>query len=308
MHSPKITAVISFCSNDWRYLESCVRGIAPFCQQILITVCDHFFDGTQENYALLEEAFYRFPECTFLEFAYDPKQTYRPFSPLYPEHVDWRHEWHNTGRWISYFYAESEYLLFLDCYEIIDGQAFSRWLELDEYKKFSAMRFSGYSHFREAKFEALSHEDLSLLVKKESFRPDDLWDEDERMGLLFRCEGEKKTGINGLDGSPMLRHYSGVRTKEELLKKFSTWGHHWERKWEELVREEFSRPFNGTDFIRKYRYREVETTFDPLKESIPEVVKLSLDQHLKGLRRFSNVIIVSKKEMFKKQLEYEFGN
>lgn len=197
---------------------------------------------------------------------------------------------------------------FLDCDEILDGHAFMQWLELSEYKNFSAMRFSGYSHFREAKFEALSHEDLSLLVKKESFKPDALWDEDERMGLLYRCEGEKKTGINGLDGSPMLHHYGGVRTKEELLKKFSAWGHHWERNWGELVQEEFSRPFNGTDFIRKYRYREVETIFDPLKESIPEAAMLTLDQHLKGLHRFPNVIIVSKKEMFKKQLEHEFGN
>lgn len=114
MHSPKITAVISFCSNDWRYLRHCIAGVSPFCQQVLITVCDHFFDCTEENYALLQEAFRQFPKCTFLEFAFDSLQSYRVFSPLYPEHPDWRHEWHNTGRWISYFYSslESEYLFF----------------------------------------------------------------------------------------------------------------------------------------------------------------------------------------------------
>src|SRR5580700_11503919 len=114
MSIPRISAVISFCSNDWRFLKQCVTSVSAFCEQVIITVCDHFFDGSMENYGLLEEAFRRFSDCTFLEFNFNPKQSYRVFSPLYPEHPYWRHEWHNTGRWLSYFYClpDTEFLFF----------------------------------------------------------------------------------------------------------------------------------------------------------------------------------------------------
>lgn len=308
MSFPKITAVISFCSNDWRFLKYCIAGVAPLCEEILITVCDHFFDGTEENYALLEEAFRRFPSCRFLEFSFDPQESYRFFSSVYPGHPNWRHEWHNTGRLISYFYAApySQYLLFLDCDEIVDSQAFSLWLLQADLEKYAAMRFASYYYFREAKFEALAQDDFGLLADKKALHLEFLWDEDERMGIFHNVIGEKKLGVRGLNGEPMIRHYSGVRTKLELLKKFATWGHHWERNWTELVLEEFSRPFNGRDFLRKYRYREVEPILDPLQEQIPLLSSVSLEQHLKGLHRFPNVTMVSREEIFRRQLSNEF--
>lgn len=305
---PYVTAVISFCSNDWRFLKQCIAGVSACCEHVIITVCDHFFDGSKENYGLLEEAFRCFPHCTFLEFNFDHKCSYRVFSPLYPEHLNWRHEWHNTGRWLSYFYSpsETEYLFFLDCDELIDSKRFSNWMEKTDLLDYSALRFSGCWHFREAKYESLSHDDLSLLVKKQAIDPHFLWDEDERMGLFQRLSGKKQLGVCGCDGAPMIRHYSGVRTKEELIKKFSSWGHYWERDWGSLIHQEFSRPFNGTDFVRFYRYRTMKPVFDPLLESIPQVREVTYEDHLRGLHRFPNVIMVSKKESFKQQLDHEF--
>ncbi len=300
---PTIAAVISFCSNDWRFLRACVEGVAPFCQQIFITVCDHFFDGSPENYGLLEEAFRRFSMCTFLVFKFDSSQSYRAFSPLYPGHPDWRHEWHNTGRYISYFFAKTDFLFFLDADEIVDRLGFSNWLKVTDLEKFSALRFSGFTHFREAKFEALMPEDCSLLVKKTVLKPEFLWDEDERIGLFHRLSGEKQLGVMGLDSQPMFRHYSGVRTREEFLKKFESWGHHWERDWKQIIEEEFSRDFSGVDCVRGHRYREIAPHFDPLLEEIPRLSQTDL----KGLHRFPNVIIVSQKEMFNQQLAHDFA-
>lgn len=292
-----ITAVISFCTNDWRYLKYCIAGAEPFCQEILITVCDHFFDGTQENYALLEEAFRQFPHCRFIEFAFSPDKSYRPFTPLYPEHPDWRHEWHNTGRYLSYFYSSQDYLFFLDCDEIVDGVRFQEWLQQTPMTE-NAWRFAMLWYFREACFEACTQEDLSLLVKKSALDPEMLWDEDERMGLFSRLGGRR--GVLGTDGKPMIRHYSGVRTKEEFLKKCAAWGHHWERDWKKLIEEHFSEPFKGKDFVRRHAYRQVEPLFDPLSESIPKLNPLSFDEHLKRLKRYPNVIMVNQTESFKK--------
>jgi hypothetical protein len=304
----RTTAVISFCSNDWRFLQQCIGGVAPFCEQVIITVCDHFFDGTKENYALLEEAFRRFPQCTFLEFQYDPDQSYRMFSPHLSGDPHWTHEWHNTGRWLSYLYSSSqtEFLFFLDCDEIVDNVRFHDWLHKTHDAECSAYRFAGLWHFREAKFEACVHDDVSLLVRKKAIDPLNLWSEDERMGLLQLLSGEKHLGVRGGDGLPLIHHYSGVRTQEEFLKKFSSWGHHWERDWNSLIREEFSRPFNGRDFIRHYEYREVEPIFDPLSECVPVHPTISYEEHLQGLHRFPNVSLISKKDAFKRQLEHEF--
>ncbi len=287
-----ITAVISFCSNDWRYLQACIEGIRPICAETIITVCTHFFDGSEENYALLEHAFQQFPECKFLLFALN---SYRPFSPLYPKHPDWRHELHNTGRYLSFFYAYSDFLFFLDADEIVDASHFHFQEEL------SASRYAGLWYFREAKFEADIYADLSLLVRKKDLNPEILWDSDERAGIFHRMPGQKKLGVMGADGLPLIRHYGGVRPKEEFLKKCSAWGHYAERNWQHLIEEEFSRPFNGQDFMRRYRYREVKPHFDPLSISIPNL------SEVKGLHRYPNVIMVNPDDAFKLQLAYEFG-
>lgn len=302
----RITAVISFCSNDWRFLRRCIEGVSPACQKIIVTVCDHFFDGTEENYALLHEAFRQFPQCTFLEFCFHPSQTYRPFSPLFPEHIHWRHEWHNTGRWLAYLYAakETDYFLFLDCDEIVDASAFSEWLPQHS---FDACRFAAYWHFREAKFEALAQDDVGLLVKTQSVHSEFFWSEHERSGIFHQIEGEKKLDVKGLDGRPMMRHYSGVRTKDELQKKLSAWGHHWERDWLQLLEEEYSRPFNGSDFVRRYQYQEVAADFDPLAVVVPVSTRLALEQHLEALPDFRNVMRVTREEAFRMDLEITFA-
>ena len=54
---------------------------------------------------------------------------------------------------------------------------------------------------------------------------------------------------------PFIHHYSWVRTKEEMLKKVLNWGHKDDSfDWISKIEEEFSRDFNGTDFIHRYNY------------------------------------------------------
>ena len=305
---PMITAVISFCSNDWRFLKRCIDGVASCCHEVILTVCDHFFDGSPENYALLEEAYARFPECTFLQFSFDPHTSYRPFSTLAPDHHNWRHEWHNTGRWLSSLYAspESQHLLFLDCDEIVDAPRFSDWLKETDLKGLAACRFTSASYYREARYEATSPSDNSLLVNRAYLTSALLWDDRERFGIFHEIEGEKKRGIKDLSGRPMVRHFSGVRTKEELHKKFTTWGHHWEQDWAALVEEEYSHPCNGEHFLGRQCVCFDSVVFDPLAEEIPALASVDLDQFLQGVHRFPNVIRVSRSEAFRKEVEREY--
>ena len=131
MKTVAITAVISFCTNDYRLLKACIEQALLFSDHIIIAVCDHFFDGTQENYALLEHVYGLFPKCQFIEFAFDAKESYHRFTPYYPEHYNWRHAWHNTSRWVAFHFlpCECEFIFFLDTDEIVDGSRFLQWVK-----------------------------------------------------------------------------------------------------------------------------------------------------------------------------------
>ncbi len=304
----KITAVISFCSNDWRFLKRCIEGVSPFCHEIILTVCDHFFDGSFENYALLEEAYRCFPECTFIHFHFDPDQSYHLFSPLSPEDLNWRHEWHNTGRWLGSLYASalSQYLFFIDCDEIVDAPRFCLWLQQTDLASTAAWRFTSRCFYRDASYEALSPSDNCLLVNRSYLHSDLLWDERERFGVFYEIKGEKQCSVKDLLGQPLVRHFSGVRTKEEFAKKLTTWGHYWEQDWQALLEEEYSRPFNGKDFFGRLCYRIADVEFDPLAQEVPCPPYIDLDEYRSRLTQFPNVIDVSRSAAFKKDLQMQF--
>ena len=96
----------------------------------------------------------------------------------------------------------------------------------------------------------------------------------------------------------MIHHYSGVKTKEEWLKKAQCWGHHWEDNWPQLIEEAYSRPFSGRDFTYEGTYECVDPFFDPLAI---EIEKKKVDQ-----THFPNVRKVNKEEVFRKEIEYTF--
>lgn len=64
------------------------------------------------------------------------------------------------------------------------------------------------------------------------------------------------------EGNPIVHHFSWVRNKEDMLKKVKNWGHNSDKNWINLVEKEFSRPFNGTDFVHGYEYNIVENKFN----------------------------------------------
>ena len=309
MKDHSIATVISFCSNDWRFISRCIEGVNPFSQRVVVTVCDHFFDGSPERYDLLEGVYRRYPTVRFIEFAYDPNNSYNPYSTYQADHPLMRHEWHNTGRWIAYLFSEEpvEYLYFCDCDEITDSDRFIKWLDSSAYRSCDAMRLACYWYFREACYRALTEDDMCLLIRKEALQSEMLWSEHERMGTYLNISGPKQLQVRGIDDQPLVHHYSWVRTKEELHKKFAAWGHFWERDWERLVDQEFDTPFKGMDFIRGYSYIEERPVFDPLAIEVPPLRSISLDQHIENVKLFDNVRRVDRQEMFRRELKHVFN-
>jgi hypothetical protein len=191
-------------------------------------------------------------------------------------------------------------VLFLDSDEIVDGDRFASWLERQDLSSAVAWSLAAYWYFREACFRATRWDDISLLVRREALMAELLWHRDERAGILIALKGKKHYGVRGEE--PFVHHYSWVRTKEELLCKFSTWSHHWERDWAQLVQKEFAHPFQGTDFIRGYTYESHVPIFDPLQVIVPKFPPISYEQHVKQVRQFPHVITVDRAEMRKREL------
>ena len=243
-----IGTIINFCSNDYPFLRHCIDAVKPFSSQIVIPVCDHFFDGKKEERSTLNAIYAENPDVQFIEFPFDPGRTLYGARPnVY---------WHNLARMIARFFLKEEiaYALFLDCDEIAESARVLQWLQQFPYHDYETLLFLNYWYFREPSLQAATWESSPLLVKKQLLDHALLMHEKERLGIYLRIQGPKVDRQGGLDGKPLFHHYSWVRTKEQLLRKVVSWGHNRDTNWESKVQEEFSRPFNGTDFVHGYEF------------------------------------------------------
>jgi hypothetical protein len=265
-----IATVISYCTNDYRYLAICIEEAKKFSSQIIVVVADHFFNGVPENRELLERSYAEHPDCLFVEFEFDPKRLYGTYCPYSQEDADWIKYWHSTSRYVGYHYLDkqTEYVNFLDVDEIIEGERFLAYLNQFAYRDYAALRFLSYFYFREPSFRATTFAPNFLLVRKSAISsPEMLLTVRERKGIFDTVVG-KKILLVGPDDKPLVHHYSWVRTKEELLFKVKSWGHSLEKNWTALIEEEFSHPFRGREVIHGLNsYETVSPRFDPFQET-----------------------------------------
>lgn len=248
---PSIACVINFCSHDARFLNACIREVTGFADQVIVACSDHFFDGMPENPELLKKAESENPQAHFIYLPYNRDES---SDPQY---------WVTLSRWnaLSKVGEETEYILFLDADEIVDGKRMSHFLDSFPLHQFNIIKLANYYYFRESRFRAKSLEDSVILVRKNLLTRDMLVDYQDRNKAWEMLPEPKQRMVQGSDRQPLVHHFSWVRTKEEMLRKVQSWGHAGERKWTAMVEEEFSRPFSGKDFIHGYDYEEVSPPF-----------------------------------------------
>lgn len=271
-----ITTIVNFCTLDAPFLSQCLEEASHFSGETIVTVSDHFFDGTPENASLLHGIYTAHPNTQFIEYPFSREHFYGNHSP---------HFWHNVGRLVGYAHAKTPYLLFLDVDEIAEGKMLASWLDSLPIEEFTALRLACYWYFREARFRAKAIEDTPLLVRRQSLTYDALMHPEERAGTFYTLQGKKER--HACAAPPLIHHYSWVRSKDQMLAKVARWGHRSEWDWNELIEEEFSRPFSGRDFVYGYTFDEVESrlktcTYEPSLIRPRNVTRLTL-QELKAL-------------------------
>lgn len=236
-------AVILYSTNDYKFFKQCIGNLTLLNIKCHIVTYTHMWNGTPENEELLKSSFELFKNTDLVNF-------YK---------IEWtegKHPWYweALGRYEATKLINSEYVLYIDIDEIVDIPKFREFLDKADYKKFDTMKLANSWYWREPIYKATSCEYNTVLTKSSLAKQ--LHFQDGGREHYFRCSSNQ--GYSNTN-EPFIDHYSWVRTKEEMLNKVKNWGHTNDTNWVDLVEEEFSRPFNGTDFVHGYSYHIVES-------------------------------------------------
>lgn len=245
---PKITTIINYCTNDYRFIGFCIKEAAAFSHEVIVPYTDFFYDGTPENPELLTKTIHENPEARFEYFPYDPGLN------VLAQH------WVTYARVVGWKKAstESDFILFLDADEVVDSKRFTDWLSEFALGRMNAIKLANYYYFRETKYQSENFEDSVVLARKSLLNESMIMDFLDRESIYQNIGNPKSRMVFGSDNQPLVHHYSWVRTEEEMIKKVSSWGHSHERDWIRLVRNEFAGDFTGVDFVHEYKYKTVE--------------------------------------------------
>jgi hypothetical protein len=202
-------------------------------------------------------------------------------------------------------------MLFLDADEVVDSEAFSSWVKTVDLDAVDAVKFLNYWYFKDVNVRADAVEDSVVLTRKLKLSPKILFQSSERHALKVGAYLDKATGLNG---DPMIHHYSWVRTKKEMIQKVKNWGHRHDRNWEDIIESEFNTDaIPSKDFVHGYTLKQV-SPFITLP--VPLTRELPSNQSGEILRNdFPNVIFVSDKQFryylsrinWMERFRYRFG-
>jgi hypothetical protein len=242
-----IDTVISYCTNDFRFIKSNIQECKKFSNKIIIPIADHLLDGTPEDENLLKETLKLSDDrVIFYNFEWKPINSSR--------------YWHNVDRFLGHSAASADYVLHIDADEIFDGDLMKLYIENQDYKNYDVVSFESYWYFRDPIYRATSTEQAGVLYKKDLYTLDNGFTEAERW--WFRSTNLKILEHCTYQNKVMMNHYSWVRTEDRMINKVKSWGHNKDKNWIDLVKSEFSHPFNGTDFVHGYQYEIVDNKFN----------------------------------------------
>lgn len=272
MKKGPIATIVTFSTTEARFLKALTQQAALFSEQIIVSHCERFFDGREENYELLEKIYRSFPDTEFIRVPL--------VSKLHTPGIGYLTSVARRAG-ASLLRDSIKTVLFLDGDEVPDGARFQEWLAMTDLEPYHLANMAAYWYFREARYQAIPHEEAGLLIDREILTHELLLGNSERSALID-LPVQKIMHAGGLDGEPLMHHFSWVRSQEEMLRKVASWGHFKERDWNSLVEEEFRGEFKGTDFVHGYPFREISPAFDvefrevsPASKRAPRVTHLT---------------------------------
>lgn len=254
----RIEAVILYCSNDARFFKRCIENLLSVGIKCNVVTFSHLWMGEQEDEHLLEEQHNLFENDA--RYKHMHIQWYPGQSTLY---------WEAFGRVEAsrLLDADCEYILYIDPDEIVDVEKMRKWLATAKYKKYTALKLRQHTYAlspchllkvkayntvmcRAAYAKSL---DFKVAARLQYFNNDN---------TISRWLA--KLGINSkfyiYRGKPFIHHYTGARSKEEMIKKVINWSHSADRNdWIDVIENTFKIINNK---IGEHRFKLVPNQFD----------------------------------------------
>lgn len=249
-----IDVVMPYCTLDELFIEKNIEQCLKFANNIFITVSSHLYTGEPENKNKIDKlkSFCSpYKNIDILEYQWNNHNTSFDFY------------WNCYSRWIGIEKCKTDYIMQLDSDEIIDGDMFlESYSENAEefWTKFQSYALCMYWYYRDFCYRSKTQEQAHIVVSKSVLSKSNVFTKYDRGGHAVVNNITSMFGVKYKDNS-YIHHFSWVRTKDHLLKKVAGWGHRNERKWEDLIEEEFSRPFLGKDCVHGYEFEKVEPPF-----------------------------------------------
>jgi hypothetical protein len=264
----KIGCIIISNSDDLHFLETTLREASHLFQDVVIATGTRLWnENDPENMEKVDDfdknVVSKYDNVKIIKYNVPDDKMAVMMANVTPSMY-----WEGHARWkgLEALDQSCEYVMFLDSDEVIDGTLFQKWMDTNDYKKYDAIKLANYWYWREPIYRARDYiEDSVVLIKKKTLNQMFLFSNMGRHGVFEACrtDDDKPRSVMGVDGTPMIHHYSWVRNKDTMLRKVMNWGHRNDfNKWPEFVEQEFSRPFNGTDFIKNLTYDTVDDKFN----------------------------------------------
>ena len=239
----KIESVSLFSTSDLRFIDVFISQNLKCVDKVHIATFSHFWDGTPENLLLLDQQYKKYSSDRVV---FHPIK-WQNGQPFY---------WESLGRVVGTQAVadDSDYIMYIDIDEIPDDIIFNN---IKNGFSDDTIRLTNYWYFRDATNQALQTE-TSVVLCKTNIAKHIPHTPIGRQVYFEHIHSNKIT----IYTKPCIHHYSWVHSKQEMLTKTKSWGHRNDKKWAQLIEEEFSREFNGTDFVHGYRYKKVENRWN----------------------------------------------
>lgn len=249
-----LSVSLNYSSSDYEFIHAVVRECRQFTDDIHISFMDRFFNGDAEDANLLQKTIDELRDQAYLHPLVWPAEVRKDIQ----NDKQFFTYCHNLCRYSNFGHAKHDYVLYLDSDEIPEGKRFQEFVRNFNPLRNESLIFNTYWYFRSKRYRATTWENSSivmsnrkLLDKEDFFTPFERW-------VLAKNEPSQ------YQGEPFFHHYSWARgssdeeCKRKLIRKVISWSHTGDRDWLALIEEEFSRPFNGKDFVHGYSFIEVD--------------------------------------------------
>ena len=260
-----IGVIINYCSNENMFLHAQLTQCSLFASNIVVSYADKLYNGDLEDNSFVQKYQEMFPKVKFVEYNID-----MALSPSDRKGVHNRPTayWHNLARWTAIIALDykTEWVFVIDADEIPEGDRVLDWLNTNElHDRRTCYKIACYWYFKYPIYQALSFEDSILLIHKSFLTEDNIFGDYERDFLITNSKTKLLRMNMGNDGKPLWHHYSFVRTRANLKKKLSSWGHvndifknvNVDQLIEYVYRDE-----GVNDFVHGYKYIQVPNKFN----------------------------------------------